>query len=59
MPLVQGKMNEAHLRWCISMMAVAAVDWIGLGRKLIQEVMNFREEQKFSAVRLWTFHNLF
>lgn len=52
-------MNEAHLRWCISMMAVAAVDWIGLGRKLIQEVMNFREEQKFSAVRLWTFHNLF
>ncbi len=39
-----------------SMMAVAAVDW---AEKLIQEAMNFREEQKFSAVQLWTFHNLY
>ncbi|CEJ67258.1 Protein export cytoplasm protein SecA ATPase RNA helicase (TC 3.A.5.1.1) [Citrobacter pasteurii] len=31
----------------------------GLGRKLIQEAMNFCEEQKFSAVQLWTFHNLY
>ena len=49
-------MNEAHLRWCI---LDDGCRGSGLGRKLIQEAMNFREEQKFSAVRLWTFHNLF
>ena len=56
LPLVQGKMNEAHLRWFI---LDDGCRGSGLGRKLIQEAMNFREEQKFSAVRLWTFHNLF
>nr|WP_223236939.1 MULTISPECIES: GNAT family N-acetyltransferase [unclassified Citrobacter] len=54
--LVQGKTNEAHLRWFI---LDDGCRGSGLGRKLIQEAMNFCEEQKFSAVQLWTFHNLY
>lgn len=47
--------NEAHLRWFI---LDDGCRGSGLGRKLIQEAMNFCEKQKFSAVQLWTFNKL-
>ncbi len=47
--------NEAHLRWFI---LDDGCRGSGLGRKLIAEAMRFCDEQKFSAVQLWTFNKL-
>jgi len=47
--------NEAHLRWFI---LDDGCRGSGLGRTLIQKAMSFCEEQKFSAVQLWTFNKL-
>lgn len=47
--------NEVHLCWFI---LDDDCRGSGLGRKLIQEAMNFCEEQKLSAVQQWTFNKL-
>lgn len=47
--------NEAHLRWFI---LDDECRGSGLGRKLMAMAMAFCDEQKFSAVQLWTFNKL-
>ncbi|WP_324028536.1 GNAT family N-acetyltransferase [Pantoea sp. JZ2] len=47
--------NEAHLRWFI---LDDDCRGSGLGRKLMAMAMAFCDEQKFSAVQLWTFNKL-
>ena len=47
--------NEAHLRWFI---LDDGCRGSGVGRKLLTEAMRFCDEQKFSAVQLWTFDKL-
>lgn len=47
--------NQAHLRWFILDDECRGE---GVGRKLLSEAMAFCEQQKFSAVQLWTLKGL-
>lgn len=47
--------NIAHLRWFI---VDDGLRGAGLGRRLMQEVVDFCDKQKFDEIHLWTFQGL-
>lgn len=47
--------HEAHLRWFI---LDKDYQGYGIGRKLLNEAINFCDQQAFSTVQLWTFSGL-